>query len=248
MEQSLKLKDHSNSLSDKILNKSFMTTFVSISLIILGKMSPIYSDQLYAMGLFATSGAITNWLAIHMLFEKVPFLYGSGVIPLRFEEFKTAIRDMMMNQFFTKENIDNFIKSNNSLSLDAEKISSVIDYNLFFNKLLETVAQSNLGSMLMMFGGPAALEPLREKFIINMKNGLAENISNPDVQEKLMSSLNSSEMNIQDQIEMIVEERLNQLTPKMVKEIIQEMIKNHLGWLVLWGGVFGAMLGLLFNL
>ncbi|MCU7375947.1 hypothetical protein PEC18_35415 [Paucibacter sp. O1-1] len=37
----------------------------------------------FTIGLFALSGAITNWLAIHMLFEKVPGLYGSGVVPSR---------------------------------------------------------------------------------------------------------------------------------------------------------------------
>jgi hypothetical protein len=30
----------------------------------------------------------------------------------------------------------------------------------------------------------------------------------------------------------------------MVKDIIQEMIRSHLGWLVVWGGVFGALMGL----
>ena len=42
-------------------------------------------------GLFALSGGLTNWLAIHMLFERIPFLYGSGVIPERFEDFKQGI-------------------------------------------------------------------------------------------------------------------------------------------------------------
>ena len=35
-----------------------------------------------------------------MLFEKVPFLYGSGVIPAHFEEFKQGINNLMMEQFF----------------------------------------------------------------------------------------------------------------------------------------------------
>ena len=30
----------------------------------------------------------------------------------------------------------------------------------------------------------------------------------------------------------------------MVKEIIQKMIRSHLGWLVVWGGVFGSLIGL----
>lgn len=43
-----------------------------------------------------------------MLFEKVPFLYGSGVIQLQFNEFKTSIKNLMMDQFFTKEQLDDF--------------------------------------------------------------------------------------------------------------------------------------------
>jgi len=33
-----------------------------------------------------------------------------------------------------------------------------------------------------------------------------------------------------------------------VKNIIQRMIKEHLGWLVVWGGVFGGLIGLGFSL
>ncbi len=47
-----------------------------------------------------------------------------------------------------------------------------------------------------------------------------------------------------DKVNGIVEKRLNELTPRMVKEIIQEMIRSHLGWLVVWGGVFGGLIGL----
>jgi uncharacterized membrane protein YheB (UPF0754 family) len=45
-------------------------------------------------------------MAIYMLFEKVPFLYGSGIIPNRFEEFKDSIKQLMMQQFFTVENVE----------------------------------------------------------------------------------------------------------------------------------------------
>jgi len=42
----------------------------------------------------------------------------------------------------------------------------------------------------------------------------------------------------------IVQKRLDELTPGMVKDIIQKMIRNHLGWLVVWGGFFGGLIGL----
>jgi Na+/H+ antiporter NhaD/arsenite permease-like protein len=31
----------------------------------------------------------------------------------------------------------------------------------------------------------------------------------------------------------------------MVKELVQNMIKEHLGWLVIWGAVFGGLIGLI---
>ena len=36
-----------------------------------------------------------------MLFDRVPLLYGSGVIPRRFNEFKQGIKDLILNEFFT---------------------------------------------------------------------------------------------------------------------------------------------------
>jgi hypothetical protein len=41
-----------------------------------------------------------------------------------------------------------------------------------------------------------------------------------------------------------VQQRLEELTPQMVKEIMQQMIQDHLGWLVIWGGLFGGLIGL----
>jgi uncharacterized membrane protein YheB (UPF0754 family) len=41
----------------------------------------------------------------------------------------------------------------------------------------------------------------------------------------------------------IIEKRLDELTPQLVKEIIQTMIREHLGWLVVWGGIFGGAIG-----
>ena len=46
-------------------------------------------------------------------------------------------------------------------------------------------------------------------------------------------------------VDKIVAARLDELTPEDVKRIVQDMIHEHLGWLVVWGGVFGGLIGLL---
>ena len=43
-----------------------------------------------------------------MLFEKVPLLCGSGVIPNRFEDFKAGIKTLIISEFFTREHIERF--------------------------------------------------------------------------------------------------------------------------------------------
>ena len=94
-----------------MLNKSLTTNLVALTIICASYLSPKYNEIIYQTGLFALSGGITNWLAIHMLFEKVPFFYGSGVIPSRFEEFKLGIKQLVMTEFFTPKTLT-FLLSN----------------------------------------------------------------------------------------------------------------------------------------
>ena len=82
------------------MNKSLLTNLISASITVYGLFSPVYSTEIFMAGLFALSGGLTNWLAIHMLFEKIPLLYGSGVIPNRFQEFKDGLKELIMREFF----------------------------------------------------------------------------------------------------------------------------------------------------
>ena len=48
---------------------------------------------------------------------------------------------------------------------------------------------------------------------------------------------------LSEQIGHIIDQRLAELTPQHVKTIVEDMIRQHLGWLVVWGGVFGGLIG-----
>ncbi|NKF52472.1 DUF445 domain-containing protein [Shewanella sp. WXL01] len=226
------------------MNKSFITNALAAALIVCGYVfdQPI----VLTMGMFALSGAVTNWLAIHMLFEKVPGLYGSGVIPSRFEEFKSAIHQLMMEQFFTKENIDRFLTSKDANPINLEPVIEKVDLEPSFDALVKTVEQSSLGGMLAMFGGTDAIAPLKEPFIEKMKAQLIEMAQSDKFNQILIDELESPAVmaDMQQKVGAIVEQRLNELTPELVKQIVQDMIRTHLGWLVVWGGVFGGLIGL----
>ncbi|MFT4551984.1 MAG: uncharacterized membrane-anchored protein YjiN (DUF445 family) [Chlamydiales bacterium] len=231
------------------LNKSSATNLVALGVMGLGYVSPVYPEILKSVGLFALSGAITNWLAIHMLFEKVPGLYGSGVIPSRFEEFKEGIRSLIMLQFFSPENMEKFFQSsqgNGKAKVDFHKLVESLDYEFIFENLLAAIQESTLGGMLAMFGGNKALLPVKLPFITKMKGALVELSERPSFQEEVKKSISGTLdlPSLKSTVDEIVQKRLDELTPQMVKEIIQKMIRSHLGWLVVWGGVFGGLIGL----
>jgi len=226
-------------------NKSLLTNLTSIVIIALGMV--IEHNLVLLVGLFALSGAVTNWLAIFLLFERVPGLIGSGVIPNQFEAFKQSIKDLMMKQFFTKENIDRFMSSNGGQHLNLKPVIESVDLNPAFERLVQVIMESSFGSMLGMFGGKSSLEPLKEPFIKNMQTSLIEMSESEAFINKLKQQVDKPDMiaEIQQKVAHIVDSRLEELTPEIVKQMVQDMIKQHLGWLVVWGGVFGGLIGLI---
>ena len=229
------------------MNKSMITNVIALVCTIVGYL--IAQPILFTVGLFALSGAITNWLAVHMLFEKVPGLYGSGVIPARFEEFKAGIRNLMMEQFFTEDNIDRFLsnRSGKASAIDLAPIIKKVDLSPAFDSLVDVIENSSFGSMLAMFGGSEALQPLKEPFVEKMQQAVADITSTEEFNSLLREELEQPNViaGMRDKVSDIIEKRLNELTPELVKEIIQTMIRKHLGWLVVWGGVFGGLIGLI---
>jgi len=230
------------------LHKSLFTNLLSAALV--GGGYYAHEPIVLSVGLFALSGAITNWLAIHMLFEKVPGLYGSGVIPARFEDFKAGIHTLIMEQFFTRDNFERFYESTATAKegphFDFEPIIEEADLSPSFDALLSAVMESSFGGMLGMLGGEKALLPLKEPFIAKMKLSLSDITKSDAFQETVHQKLSKSTAvgEIHEKVDGVVQKRLDELTPQLVKEIIQQMIRDHLGWLVVWGGFFGGLIGL----
>ncbi len=233
------------------MNKSVITNVLAAACVGVGlSLASPWREPVLSMGLFALAGAVTNWLAVHMLFEKVPGLYGSGVISARFEEFKQGIYALVMEQFFSEENLarflDEMVADDPTHALDLSDVIEDVDLSPAFDALLGAVKESSFGSMLGMIGGEKVLIPLKEPFLSKLQASMVEIAHSDQFQDSLKQKMakTSSSIEVHQQIEGVVQARLEELTAPMVKDIIQTMIREHLGWLVVWGGVFGGLIGL----
>ena len=232
------------------MNKSLLTNLAAAALVTAGLVTPVWREPVLFTGLFALSGAITNWLAVYMLFEKVPLLYGSGVIPTRFEEFKSAIHELIMEQFFTTENVERLLASESAAgigSIDPNALKKAVDYDRVFDKISDAVMESRLGSMLGMFGGKSALSAMQDPVEAVLRDVVEDIATSEGFRDAVTQNIGGHDVaeSITAKVDKIVAGRLEELTPDDVKRIVQDMIRAHLGWLVVWGGVFGGLIGLL---
>ncbi|NND91981.1 MAG: DUF445 domain-containing protein [Granulosicoccus sp.] len=247
-----------------MFDKHLTPNLVALALILASLVLPQpWHSLLMSTGLFALSGALTNWLAVHMLFERVPGLYGSGVITLHFEEFKSGILRMVHDELLSKDKVERLLvnsppsdsvntpgveKSPGGLSgaIDLEPMLTSIDLDAAYDQLVATIVDSSFGSVLAMVGGEQALQPLREPFKKRMQGFLADAARSPRIQALVgeqLSKAASSEQFV-NKLDKLLRARLDEMTPEMVRDIMQRMIRNHLGWLIVWGGVFGGLIGL----
>jgi len=224
------------------MNKTLTTNSVAALILVSSFIESPYQNILFNMGAFALSGSLTNNLAVYMLFEKIPLIYGSGVVQINFNQFKVAIKGLILEEFFNRDNVLNLVsnmKMNNSGDM-----SHIINPNKIFDEFVEAIDASPLSGMLAMVGGSRALEPLRTPIAEKFSKLVLEVEQN--IKEKSLDM--TGDDNFFSDIESLIDSRLEQLTPKYVKEIISKMIYQHLGWLVVWGGVVGGIVGLVISL
>ena len=228
-----------------LISKTLIVNFISIALIVLSYFVPQeFSKYLLYSGLFALSGAITNQIAIFMIFNKVPFIYGSGVIEENFDKFKASLKEMIMEQFFSKEQLDKFFEQEES-KLELAPLVDKIDFNIAFDSLKEGIMESKFGQIINMFGGESSLELLRVTFNKKLSSSIKSILNSETFKKQLNYQIRHSSLSedLTVKIDNLITSRLEMLGPKSVKELLDKLIKEHLEWLIVWGGVFGGLMG-----
>lgn len=231
----------------------------------------VFRALLFSTGMYAFSGGITNWLAVKMLFDRIPGLIGSGVIPARFREIRSKVKNLILEHFFNPEYLEQFFADHaqdidwqsyvkkasggapNPIGRLVEKewdkltakdvVQPVIDAEI------EKLTDSPIGGFLLMVGTDnirPAVNQFVTAFVASMESKVSEFASNLCI-DKLEIELDKEKIlkDVQAQLDFLLERKLLLLDASHVKRMMEDVIRQHLGWLVVWGNVFGAILGLI---
>jgi len=246
-------------LAELWCNWSFIANCISFFFLVLGAIltytvdSPsldTLSRYILTFGLFAFSGGITNWLAVKMLFDKVMCLYGSGVIPRRFVEIRSAMKEVIMNNFFHEEHMREFVKENFEDTVDIGQVcNDMIDNPKMSTLLDEKIDEQLRNPMVVMVMGsfgiqnPQLLVPMVKTMLFGFVKEMV-----PEIQKsikELMAEKTGDVSMLREKIDKLLEDRLQYLTAEAVKQLMEDVIRRHLHWLVIWGNIFGGFIGLI---
>jgi uncharacterized membrane protein YheB (UPF0754 family) len=230
-------------------NKGNTSNLISFALLVGGvwavRAAMPLGSWVLAAGLFGFAGGVTNWLAVKMLFDRVPLLYGSGVIPARFREIRATIKTLIMTHFFDEDYLRRFFASGNgglmpSGAVLEEKLTLFIDSDEVERGIvgqLEELQETRIGPMIKL-AGLDVIKTLIKDFLNGLVPHLAPRLAAFGAQSLDIGALRR-------QVDQLLSAKLEELTPEKVKQMMEEVMREHLGWLIVWGNIFGGAIGLL---
>lgn len=256
------------------MDKGTFSTIISAVGLATGIILPAGDVQklILSTGMFAFSGGITNTLAVKMLFDRVPGLIGSGVIPARFREIRAEIKRLILTHFFDAAYLREFLHARSEdLRLHSylkgggaaggaaeafveqqwEKLAAPEVIRPIVDRQIEKLLDSSIGGMLIMVGVDnvkPAVSQFVSDLLASLKGKVLERARGMDSgaewtldEEKITEDLRAA-------VDHLLETKLQQLDAPTVKKMLEDVIRDHLGWLVVWGNVFGGLLGLVMYL
>lgn len=204
-----------------------------------------------AIGLFGFSGGVTNWLAVKMLFDKVPGLVGSGIITQQFKEIRQTVMETVLDTFFDAEFLGDYVvdkadefEKSNYLQGKIKAVLEGPETDEIVTKHIGLLFTKPEGMMLMMAGFDATtIKPMILPFVTGMDEEIAPMLTEGFDMKSMVDA-----KAMRGQVKELMVTKMEMLTPPMVKELVEDMIRTHLGWLVVWGNLFGGIIGLVCQL
>eukprot|EP00039_Didymoeca_costata_P033649 m.43415 g.43415 ORF g.43415 m.43415 type:complete len:331 (+) comp9975_c0_seq2:3350-4342(+) len=238
----------------ELQDKGSISNFATFLIMIVGVIGSLIVknnvvwETIKAAGLFGFSGGITNWLAVKMLFDSVPGLYGSGIITKQFKEIRQTVMDTVLETFFDVEFLGKYagdkadeLEKSDFLVGKVREILQSEETDKLVAKHVAAIFLRPEGMMMAMAGFNAqSLQPVIMPFVVGMDTEIAG---------VLMTGFDPKSMiqpeAMREQVKELMATKAAMLTPGMVKELVEDMIRKHLGWLIVWGNLFGGMIGVI---
>merc|ERR1711933_12408 len=160
--------------------------------------------------MFAIGGGVTNWVAIKMLFDKIPLVYGSGIIPAQYEGIRRVVKNVIMKNFFDETFLNYYVKDK-VLNMDIK------------GKLEDFCKSEKMEKILQgVFGNDAGmLVPIVKPHIVKVGARLAPLIKDKIRSMDLMKDLDSAKV----EVDKMLTDRMLELTPDKVKVLLEEIMR-----------------------
>lgn len=253
------------------MDKGTFSNLVSAALVAIGLLLPAGTarDFLLSVGLFALSGGVTNAVAVKMLFDRIPGLIGSGVVPARFQEIREKIRSIILEHFFDEAHLRRFLERHRGeldwkswvrqtgdgrgpiaglIEKHWDALASPERLQSFVDAEVEKLLDSKIGGLLLMVGVDSVKPAVRQfvsSFATTMKAQVLDLASKAEPPAAAIEVDEAKLLHdVRAQVEVLLEEKLVDLDAPAVKKLVEDVIRSHLGWIVVWGSVLGGVLGL----
>jgi len=239
-------------------DKGFWSNFITFLIMVVGlffiltRANNVYYDTIgqfiFSFGLFGFSGGITNWLAVKMLFDRIPFLIGSGVILNHFTEIKVAVKNVIMDVFFDSDFLGKYISRKTSQIIGNLKLEDKIN-KIFESSFVDEIIATKLkelndrpeGMWLTMMGITGSqLKPMIKPFVVGMISDTLPMVIT-HIEKKGPVSIKK----LRIEIECLLTTKLEEISADTVKNLLERVIRDHLGWIIVWGNIFGGVVGIL---
>jgi len=201
-----------------------------------------------SVGLFAFAGGITNFIAIQMLFYKIPGIYGSGVIEKRYKSIRRSMKDMILSTFFQPDFLNKYIPQKLREAAAGADVESKINAFLtseagqaMLDEKIDQLGESPEGQLVdSMNINISSFKPFVKPVMISFLSDLGPTIMYNLIDPR-KGGLNL--VKLRDELDRYMCERMEEVTPQMMVDILYCVVLHYLGWLVVWGCIFGGIMG-----
>ncbi|KAI8484161.1 uncharacterized protein LOC144912127 isoform X2 [Branchiostoma floridae x Branchiostoma belcheri] len=230
---------------------TFVVTTIALTLFLL--VQDVSGRQVVSYflsgGLFGFAGGFTNWLAVVMLFTRIPGVYGSGVIPNRYREIRAKVKEVIMEMFFDEEFLEKYLSHKlmevaNNVDMKA-KVGEIVHsktVDRLIDEKLASLGTTPEGQLILKMGvDPKSLKPMIKPFL----QGFGEDLA-PMIKETLSDPMQVIDVSkLRKEMEKYMNSRMETLTEQRVTSLLEAVIRPHLGWIIVWGCVFGGLIGII---